>query len=194
MNENPASEKRRRKYIDPAFQRAFILQFAFLMVLGCVAFTISIYFYAHQTLTTAFVNSRLRVMSTADFLFPALILMTLVVAATVAFVTGFRLLLFSHKIAGPLYRLEKTAEAVGRGDLNLHVRLREGDELKRLAQSMDEMVQDLRARAIQIKEQNDRLREILQQAEKIPGVPPDFLKALRETQKKLSEAVSHFRV
>ena len=164
------------------------------MVLGCVAFTISIYFYAHQTLTTAFVNSRLRVMSTADFLFPALILMTLVVAATVAFVTGFRLLLFSHKIAGPLYRLEKTAEAVGRGDLNLHVRLREGDELKRLAQSMDEMVQDLRARAIQIKEQNDRLREILQQAEKIPGVPPDFLKALRETQKKLSEAVSHFRV
>ena len=194
MNEKPASERRRKKYINPPFQRRFILQFALFMVLGFVAFTVSIYFYSHQTLTTAFIDSRLRVMSTASFLLPALLLMTFIVTATTSFILGFRLLLFSHKIAGPLYRMEKAAEAVGRGDLNLHVRLREGDELQEFARSMDDMVRDLRQRAVQIKEQTGVLRELVLKMEKVPGIPPDLLKSLREIQERLDQTVGHFRV
>ena len=187
-------ERRRKKYIKPLFQRRFILQFASLMILGCMAFGLSIYIYSHQTLTTAFVDSKLRVMNTGDFLVPALIFLTLVVASALAFVSGFRLLIFSHKIAGPLYRLEKSAEAIGGGDLNLSIRLRSGDELQDFAQTMDGMVRDLRSRAIQIKKQNDELRELLQRAGQISGIPNDLLQALRDTQKRLDEAVSHFRV
>ena len=193
-SEKPISERRRRKYIKPLFQRQFIVQFASLMGLGGLAFGFCLYFYSHQTLTTAFINSKFRVMNTADFLMPALILITLTVTAIVSFITGFRLLLFSHRIAGPLYRLEKTAEAIGKGDLNFQVRLRAGDELQDFAQSMDGMVRDLRSRALQIKKQSDRLREIILEVEKISGVPKDLLQALQETQEQLSQTVSHFRV
>lgn len=193
-SEKSLSERRRKKYINPSFQNQFIFQFTFLMVLGCLAFGLSIYLYSQQTFTTAFLNSKLRVMNTADFLFPALILVTLVVTTVVSFVSGLRLLLFSHRIAGPLYRLEKSVEAIGGGNLSLQIRLRSGDELQEFARSMDGMVRDLRARAQQIKKQNDRLREILLQADQIPGFPKDILQVLRDTQRELNQAVSHFRV
>ena len=192
--ESSASERRRKKYINPPFQNQFIFQFSFLMVLGCAAFAFSLYFYSQQTLTTAFVNSKLRVMNTSEFLLPALILISLVVTAVVSFVSGLRLLLFSHRIAGPLYRLEKSAQAIGGGNLNLQIRLRSGDELQEFARSMDGMVRELRSRAVQIKKHSDRLQDIIGRADQIPGIPKDILQALRDTQRELNQAVSHFRV
>lgn len=194
MTASPNPERRKKTYIKPIFQRRFILQFLSLIVLGLAVFSISVYIYSQQTLTTAFINSKLRVMTTGDFLLPALLVMAFIITAVVSVVTGLRLLLFSHKIAGPLYRLEKTAEAVGEGNLNLEVRLRSGDELQEVAQSMDTMVRELRSRTQVIKKQNDRLLELIRQCEKIGGMPPELLRSLRETQAELSQAVSHFQV
>ncbi len=195
MTENPyPTERRKKKYIKPLFQSRFILQFLSFMVLGFIVFSISVYIYSQQTLTTAFINSKLRVMSTGDFLLPTLLVTALMVTVLVAIMLGIRLLLFSHKIAGPLYRLEQTANAVGSGKLNLQVRLRSGDELQDVAQSMDGMVRDLRSRTVKIKQQSDRLFEIIRQCEKIGTFPPDLLRSLRETQTELNQAVSHFQV
>lgn len=187
-------DRRRHYYVKRPFQRRFIFQFAALLVLGFVAFALSIYLYSTQTLTTAFINSKLRVMSTADFLMPALVLVALAVTALVAILASIRLLLLSHKIAGPLYRLEKTAQAIGDGKLNFQIQLRSDDELQDLAKSMDGMVRDLRSRALEIKSQNECLRGILLQANNISGIPQDLLQTLRETQDRLDEAVSHFQV
>lgn len=48
-------------------------------------------------------------------------------------------ILFSHRIAGPLYRIEKTLYEIGRGDLTLKIKLRDGDELSDLAGIVNEM-------------------------------------------------------
>ncbi len=192
---NPSKLNRRRQlYVKKKFQRSFIFQFSFLMLLGCVAFGLALYLYSTQTLTTAFIQSKLKVMSTADFLLPALILTTLTVSGAVAFFAALRLLLFSHKIAGPLYRLEKTAQAIGNGNLNLQVKLRSDDELQDFAESMDGMVRDLRARAEKIRSQVERLRGVVLQAEKISAFPQEILKELKDTRDQLDEAVSHFQV
>jgi len=164
------------------------------MVLGCVAFGALLYLYATRTLTTAFVHSKLRVMSTAEFLLPALAICTLAVAGAVALVAAIRLLFFSHRIAGPLYRLEQTAQAIGNGDLNAEVRLRGGDELQDFARSMGGMVSDLRARVQQIREQTQRLQEILAQANHRAAMPPELLRQLQDTQGRLNDAISRFRV
>ncbi|MCK5219053.1 HAMP domain-containing protein, partial [bacterium] len=50
----------------------------------------------------------------------------------------------SHQIAGPIYRFEKTLQAVAGGDLTMRVGLRKRDEFKHLADSMNEMVGELR--------------------------------------------------
>ena len=185
---------RRQHYIKGSFQRRFILQFCLFMVLGCVAFGAVLYLYATPTLTTAFVDSKLRVMSTAEFLLPALGICTLVVAGVVAGAAAVRLLFFSHRIAGPLYRFEKTAQAIGNGNLSAAVKLRAGDELQDVARSMDGMVTDLRTRVEQIQAQTRRLREIILQAKQESAAPQEFLQALEDTQGRLDEVVSRFQV
>lgn len=50
----------------------------------------------------------------------------------------------SHKIAGPMYRFEKSAEAVRNGDLRVNFNVRKDDEMKGAATTLEEMVESLR--------------------------------------------------
>ena len=186
--------QRRQHYISGSFQRRFVLQFCALVIGGCVVFGMLLYVYASRTLTTAFVHSKLRVMSTADFLLPALGFSTVIVAMLVAIVAAARMVFLSHRIAGPLYRLEKTAAAIGNGDLSLQIRLRNGDELKALAKSMDGMVGDLHARVQEIQTQTRRLGDVIAQAKQQSAAPRELLEALQDSQVRLDEAISCFRV
>lgn len=50
----------------------------------------------------------------------------------------------SHKIAGPLHRLDMCAASLGRGDLDFCTRLRRGDQLNGLAQTLGDLKARLR--------------------------------------------------
>lgn len=69
-------------------------------------------------------------------LIPKLIIFILLVAFGSIFV--------SHKIAGPIYRFERQAEAIGKGDLTLKFNLRPYDELKDLGVALEKMEGSLR--------------------------------------------------
>ena len=187
-------ERRRQHYLRQSFQTQFILQFAGLVVLGCTAFGIALYLYSNSTLTTAFVNSKLKIMRTSDFLLPAMLIAALGVTALMAFMAATRLMFLSHRIAGPLYRFQKTTQAVEKGDLKLRVQLRRNDELQDVAQSMDGMVQQLRARAQVIKEQSERFGKILERVSQNSDIPGDVLKELRETYERIREVSRNFQV
>jgi methyl-accepting chemotaxis protein len=50
----------------------------------------------------------------------------------------------SHKIAGPMYRMEKFMTTMATGDFTQHITLRKGDELKTLAERINFFVDSLR--------------------------------------------------
>jgi methyl-accepting chemotaxis protein len=50
----------------------------------------------------------------------------------------------SHKIAGPVYRLERSARVLASGDLTCKVKLRHGDELRELENAFNSMSESLR--------------------------------------------------
>lgn len=52
---------------------------------------------------------------------------------------------FTHRVVGPVYRLKQLCWKVGRGDLEIQERLRQGDELKDLYEAFLTMVAALRA-------------------------------------------------
>ncbi len=186
---------RRQYYIKRPFQRRFILQFVFFVVMGSLLFSLALYLYSRQTLTTAFIDSRLRIMSTGEFFLPAFGITTLCVTGMVSVLAAFRFLFFSHQIAGPLYRFEKCAQKIKEGDLNLRVKLRSTDELHDLAQAMDAMVVDLHARLQTIRHETARLRQVLMEAGRgEPAKSSDLLKLLEDIESKLEEQVSHFQV
>lgn len=52
-------------------------------------------------------------------------------------------LLFSHKIAGPVYRIEKAIYEIANGNLALKIKLRRGDELRDIAALLNDMTENL---------------------------------------------------
>lgn len=49
----------------------------------------------------------------------------------------------SHRLAGPLYKFEKSAEMVGGGDLTQRMRLRKDDQLTEMQNKFNEMVSNI---------------------------------------------------
>jgi len=70
---------------------------------------------------------------------------SLVFMVLVAFISVY----FSHRIAGPIYRLEKDLmQMVNEGDLTKQFHLREKDELKELAETLNTMTANLRTKLL----------------------------------------------
>lgn len=60
-------------------------------------------------------------------------------------------ILLSHRVAGPLYRIERFLRSVAKGDFSMKLHLRKNDELQDLAGSINEMTEDLKNRVKKLK-------------------------------------------
>lgn len=136
--------KRRTIMVNPEFQvrLAFwgsIITVAEVMV-GCVL-----------VMLVALTNSNLSEPEQVNFFYKLIGIIggVILVMTALNFVIA---LLFSHRIAGPMYRLRKSMEQVGTGDLSLLIRLRSGDELHELKDSFNDMVSSLRDKIIAVEQ------------------------------------------
>jgi nitrogen fixation/metabolism regulation signal transduction histidine kinase len=55
-------------------------------------------------------------------------------------------IVFTHKVAGPIFKMKRLIRQVGEGKLVLREKLRKGDELQHFFEAFEHMVNDLRAR------------------------------------------------
>lgn len=55
-------------------------------------------------------------------------------------------IVFSHRIAGPLPKIYQTLRQIGKGNFDVNLALRKHDELKELADAINGMAADLKAR------------------------------------------------
>jgi nitrate/nitrite-specific signal transduction histidine kinase len=62
---------------------------------------------------------------------------------------------FSHKVAGPIYRLERVCSSVADGNYTESANLRRGDELQNLASLLNRLVQVSRERIIALRDEPD---------------------------------------
>lgn len=65
----------------------------------------------------------------------------------------------SHKIAGPVYRLEETSKLIASGDLTHQIQLRQGDELQDLQEAFNQMSESLRKMVAKDREVIEKLIE-----------------------------------
>lgn len=153
MNQEQAMAKYRRKniYIDKDFQTRFILKFCALVGAGALLTIGLLYLLSMQSTTVSFVQARVKVMTTADFLLPVMVQTVLIVAFLVSLVSIGVTLLVSHKIAGPLFRFKQTLRELGRGNFSNQVRLRKGDQLAEIADDFNQMISVIRVRLIEAK-------------------------------------------
>ena len=152
MQEHSKSTPRRKNvYIDKDFQTRFILKFCALVFVGA-GFTIAfLYLLSLQSTTVSFVQAKVKVMTTADFLLPVLIQTVLIVMGFVSLASIGVTLIVSHKIAGPLFRFKQTFKELAGGNFSNQVRLRNGDQLVEVAGDFNQMITAVRARLIDAK-------------------------------------------
>ncbi len=137
-------EQRKNFFIDKKFQTDFILRFCLLVVVTGTFFMALIYVLAGKETTVSFVNLRVVVQTTADFIYP-LLLQTLIVSTVVVGLATIAITLFvSHGIAGPSYRFKKILNALGEGDFSMGCKVRPKDSLKDVAGALDGMIDQVR--------------------------------------------------
>jgi len=110
-------------------------------------------------------------------------------------------ILLSHKIAGPIYRVERVAEELAKGNLDISVRFRKGDDLKHLADSLNEMIEGMRKN---VRNEKKIISSIDLIAEKLhddvlkeKGLKKNVkasIKKLNEIVKKLKKSTDRYRV
>ncbi len=100
-------------------------------------------------------------------------------------------LLYSHKIAGPLYRLGVTARRVTDGDLTVSVKLRDGDAVHPLAESMNLLVESYGGRARELLEGLESLKRATAEVQR--AAEGGSQEELRKAVDKLSERAGRLR-
>ncbi|MFA5317843.1 MAG: HAMP domain-containing protein [Dehalococcoidales bacterium] len=166
---NSGGQNRRRNYfIKKGFQAGFIIKFCLLLILACLIMFFVSYLFTGNTTTTSFENLRLTVKSTSDFMLPILLSSGITAVVLVSIATIAIVLFISHRIAGPLYRLEKSLEDIAGGDLTADVHLRQADEVKTLAETLNRTMKVIReplaaskARTVELEAELSAIRDAL---------------------------------
>lgn len=155
--ENNMRKRRRIRIVNMEFQLNFILKFCAVIIFAALTIAAIVYTLSIPSTTTVFENSRLTLKSTSDFILPILILSSLVAIIIAGLITIIITLFISHRIAGPLYRLEKDIAEVNQGNLGVEIRVRKKDELQNLAKSLNQMLKIIRNTVV---EANKELADI----------------------------------
>jgi len=149
---NIVGSKRRNYLIDKKFQIRFILRFCALIALGGLLTVGIVYLLAMQSTSVAFLNSRVVVRSTADFILPVLLQTVILVLVIIGFLTVAMTLFVSHKIAGPMYRFKKVMENLAAGDFSHEFKIRRLDQMQDIADTFNIMIVTIKAELKEIKE------------------------------------------
>jgi len=102
----------------------------------------------------------------------------------------------SHRVAGPVYRLEKELIQIGEGDLRRRLVLRKKDDLKKMAEEMNKVMDRLDNHFSLIKSHIATLEGSLKQV-KQEGLREENLKAIvdkwTDTLEKISQELAYFK-
>ncbi|WP_437602749.1 HAMP domain-containing protein [Sorangium sp. So ce590] len=101
-------------------------------------------------------------------------------------------IVFTHKIAGPIFKMKRLLRQVGEGKLIVRERLRKGDELQHFFEAFEKMVEDLRTRQQAKIEKMDAILAKLEadaRAQKVTEIDPDGLAQLKRLRAEMQEQI-----
>lgn len=191
--------KRRKIFIDKRFQTDFSIRFLILIVIESLLAIALFSYLSRGTIITGYSGSDIVVARTGDYFMPTLLLVNLVVIGATA-IAGFVILLYaSHKIAGPLYRFERSLEEIGDGDLTHRFTLRSHDQLGELAGKLNEFNGRLEGAVAGVQKEMSGLKSTLSEVRSglsSPTADQERLERLigeaKEKMERLERALNYF--
>jgi methyl-accepting chemotaxis protein len=130
--------RRRNYFIKKELQGRYIFSFFIFVVAGGFLLTAIFSLLSADTLTIVYNNDTLQLGKTPLVLFKEILRAHWIFVVTGGVLVVVASLFMSHRVAGPLYRFEKSLEEMNGGNFNFEIRLRSKDEGKELARMLNE--------------------------------------------------------
>ena len=129
--------KRKNYFIKKRFQAHFVMRFIILLLIEILLMAGLFMYISNNTMTTGYYGSRLTIEKTSSFFLVPFIFIMLIAGIAVGISAVVVFILFSHRIAGPLFRFEKDLKDISAGDLTKRINLRKTDQLVELKETMN---------------------------------------------------------
>lgn len=192
--------KRKKLYIKKEFQTDFSIKFLILIAMESVLAIGLFVYFSRGTFITGYSGAELVIARTGAYFLPTILLANLALIGVTA-VAGFIIMVaYSHKIAGPLYRFEKSIDEIASGDLTSRFNLRAHDQLEELAGKMNSLSEKLDEAVTGIKDEANELegaikdaRECLRSGSCDASVLDEKLVKASENLEKLKGSAGYFR-
>lgn len=146
-----------------------ILKFVTLLVTMAITSSVILYFFAGNKLESSYYEAHSSIKSMWDILGPTVLATNFISLIVISIATIYVILFISHKIAGPLFKLEKNIQEIAEGNLDLHVHLREGDQVQTLGTALGSMVDTLAGRIKAMKDVTGNLAALEEKLQQLKG-------------------------
>jgi methyl-accepting chemotaxis protein len=152
--------KRRNYFIKKNFQGKLILSYFLFMVVGCIIFAGILMLLSANSMTMVYQNNELQIGQT-----PFMLIRQIITAHWIAIVVGSALvvvgaMIITHRMAGPLFRLERAVDNMNSGQLDDVIYLREKDEGKELAAKLNAFNANLSQDMAEIKKFSKNIEDL----------------------------------
>jgi methyl-accepting chemotaxis protein len=200
MSRKDEQHQKRIYFIQKGFQTKMILRFVSLLVVGAVISSMILYFFAGDKLESSYYEAHSSIKSMWDILGTTVLATNFISLVIISFATVYVVLFLSHKIAGPLYKLEKNINEISNGNLDLHVYFREGDQIQSVGTALENMVNKLSERVKVISQVSTDISTVverlqaLKEKESVSGKDMDEMyKLLSQSSIKLNSELEKFQ-
>jgi methyl-accepting chemotaxis protein len=172
--------KRRNYFIKKNFQGKLILGYFLFMLGGCLLFTVILAALSADTLTVVYRNNDLQLGQT-----PLMLLKQVLTAHWIFIVVGGGIIivaamLITHRMAGPIFRLERAVNNMVSGRLDDVICLRGHDEGKEIAAQLNQFNSELSKKIRQIENCSQKINVLLVQysAMNSSTITPDDIQSI----------------
>jgi len=153
--------KRKNYFIKKNFQGKLILGYFLFMVVGCLIFMLALSYLVSDSMTVVYSNNELQIGQTPFMLFKQLIAahwIVIVLGAAMVVVIATRI---THRVAGPMFNLERSLDFMVDGRLDNVIHLRKKDEGKELAEKINQFNAELSSDVKAIRGRTKNIQELL---------------------------------
>lgn len=182
--------RRRRFFLPQTSQPRLLLSAQFVLAgVGLLA-SGALYLLVNRDLTDSYFSAHLAIRNVQQIFLPYLVGINLLVflLSVVAMV------FYTHRIAGPMYRLCRVLQGVACGELFHQVRFRRTDYLHDVAVEANTALSFLRVQVSDLQQHAARLNRALQQAESVTDELPANWEVIVKEARCLQEGLQRFMV
>jgi methyl-accepting chemotaxis protein len=188
--------RRKRYFLSKSIQPRLLLGFAVLVLILVVIASGLFYVLANRQLSSEYYKAHSTLRYVMQNLLPWLLLVNLAGILVALFLAVF----YTHRIAGPAYRIEQELRKIGQGILTTRVRTRRKDQLKGLESEINRVARELEQGILQVKASLLKLESNLADLERATSTGKmseselqQLVRQIRACQEEISQKLSFFR-